>query len=606
VNRSHTWKFNWPRRYALLLAAAAPVVALFLPGAVSAAAGTGYSVSLLATHEEETQVAVDSATDTVYAIADVSSQVQVVNGATGTLTTTVTLPLHASAIAVDAATDTVYVAESPDAVAVISGASNTVTATISTAATGSSIAVDSATDTIYMVGPNNPSVTVINGASNTVSSTISTGSGTEPYAVAVDEATDIIWLANMTGTVIAINGSTNSIASSTSLGAPGAPTAIAVDPVTDVVYCNAPGSVAVIDGATGTVTATIAATAGRFGLAVDAGTDTIYATDEPSALGSTATIDGATNSVTDTLDRGGIGVAVDQTTGTAYEAAALEGGLYVITPAAANAWSPILTVSSPYLAFRTGQAGTFTITSDALPAATITETGAMPSGLSLSSDGVLAGTPGPLAGGDYPITITASNGVAPAYSEAFDLTVLQYPVFTSASATTFQVGTQSSFALQVVGYPPPYSVTEGGPLPSGIQLVTDAGGWELSGTPAFGSGGVYPIVLFADKDSSEGQGLQNFTLTVVQAPVFTSRARATFKAGARNTFAFHTTAYPVAELSERGRLPTGVRFRPRSNGTAILIGKAARSDRRKVYVLTVTAQNGVGVPVHQTFRLRIS
>jgi large repetitive protein len=606
VNRSHSLIAGWLRRYALLLAATSTAIALLAPSDAGAAAGTGYSVSLLATHEEETQVAVDPATDTVYAIVNVSSQVQVVNGATGTLTTTVTLPSHASAIAVDAATDTVYVAENSGAVAVISGASNTVIATISTAATGSSMAVDSATDTIYMAGPNSASVTVIDGTSNTVSATVSTGDGTDPYAVAVDQATDVVWVAESTGDIVAINGATNSITSTTSLGAGSKPNAIAVDPTTNLVYTNGAAGINVIDGATGTVTATIAATAGAFGLAVDPGTDTIYATEEPSALGSTATIDGATNSVTDTLDRGGFGVAVDQTTGTAYEAAPLEGGLYVITPAATNAWSPILTVSSPYLAFRTGQAGTFTITSDALPAATITETGAMPSGLSLTSDGVLAGTPGPLAGGDYPITITASNGVAPAYSENFDLTVLQYPVFTSASATTFQVGTQSSFAVQVVGYPPPNSVTENGPLPSGIQLVTDAGGWELSGTPAFGSGGVYPIVLIADKDSSEGQGLQNFTLTVVQAPVFTSRARATFKAGARNTFAFHTTAYPVAELSERGRLPTGVRFRPRSNGTAILIGKVARSDRRKVYVLTVTAQNGVGVPVHQTFRLRIS
>jgi hypothetical protein len=116
---------------------------------------------------------------------------------------------------------------------------------------------------------------------------------------------------------------------------------------------------------------------------------------------------------------------------------------------------------------------------------------------------------------------------------------------------------------------------------------------------------VYPITITASNGISPNAG-QPFTLTVDQAPAFTSARSATFKAGHWRRFIFRTTGFPAATLSERGRLPAGVRFRARSNGTAVLAGRAIRADRGKTFLITITASNGVGAPVHETFRLKVS
>jgi hypothetical protein len=99
---------------------------------------------------------------------------------------------------------------------------------------------------------------------------------------------------------------------------------------------------------------------------------------------------------------------------------------------------------------------------------------------------------------------------------------------------------------------------------------------------------------------------QAFTATVDQAPAFTSARSVTFRAGRLRKFTFRTTGFPAATLSERGRLPSGVRFKRQSGGTALLEGRASRADRGKTYVITVIARNGVGAAVRETFRLKVS
>jgi hypothetical protein len=74
--------------------------------------------------------------------------------------------------------------------------------------------------------------------------------------------------------------------------------------------------------------------------------------------------------------------------------------------------------------FVLGAAGTFTVTATGYPAPTFSETGTLPNGVALTSAGVLSGTPTG-AGGTYPITITAQNGVSPNATQTFTLTVKQ-------------------------------------------------------------------------------------------------------------------------------------------------------------------------------------
>ena len=77
--------------------------------------------------------------------------------------------------------------------------------------------------------------------------------------------------------------------------------------------------------------------------------------------------------------------------------------------------------------FTTGSAGSFTITTTGSPTAAISESGALPSGVTLvdNHDGTatLAGTPAAGTAGTYRLTIKASNGTAPDASQTFTLTV---------------------------------------------------------------------------------------------------------------------------------------------------------------------------------------
>ena len=85
-----------------------------------------------------------------------------------------------------------------------------------------------------------------------------------------------------------------------------------------------------------------------------------------------------------------------------------------------------------------------------------------------------------------------------------------FPVITSAPTASFIVGVSSTFEASTTAQPPA-SFTETGLLPNGVTLSL---GGLLVGTPASGTGGVYPITIYA----SNGVGspaTQNFTLTVI-------------------------------------------------------------------------------------------
>ena len=161
--------------------------------------------------------------------------------------------------------------------------------------------------------------------------------------------------------------------------------------------------------------------------------------------------------------------------------------------------------------FTVGTAGSFTATATGTPAPTFSKSGSLPSGVTLSSAGLLAGTPAAGTGGSYPITITASNGVLPNATQSFTLIVNQAPAITSANTTTFTVGASGNFSVTASGFPAP-TFSESGSLPSGVSLLANG---TLSGIPAAGTNGSYPITLTASNGVSPN-ATQSFTLIVVK------------------------------------------------------------------------------------------
>src|SRR5215831_17996435 len=262
-------------------------------------------------------------------------------------------------------------------------------------------------------------------------------------------------------------------------------------------------------------------------------------------------------------------------------------------------------ITSPNSAsFTPGTAGNFMVTTTGFPTATVTETGALPSGVTITDNhngtATLSGTPAAGTGGTYVIAIQASSRSGSS-SQSFTLTVDQGPAITTPNSATFTVGAVGTFTVTTTGFPAP-ALTETGALPSGLTFVDNANGAAtLSGTPAAGTGGTYPITVQAS--SSSGTTSQSFTLTLDQAPAITSPNSASFTAGTAGNFTVTTTGFPTATVTETGALPSGVTIKDNHNGTATLSGTPA-AGTGGTYVIAIQASSRSGSS-SQSFTLTV-
>jgi hypothetical protein len=123
--------------------------------------------------------------------------------------------------------------------------------------------------------------------------------------------------------------------------------------------------------------------------------------------------------------------------------------------------------------FAKGTAGSFTVTATGSPAPTISESGALPSGVTFSG-GVLKGAAS--ASGTFPITFTAHNGAGADATQKFTLTVSDQTTAATSTTTTA-----------------PSSTTTTGPTSSSTTTTTAAGTVAASSTgggssPSSGTG----------------------------------------------------------------------------------------------------------------------
>ena len=164
-----------------------------------------------------------------------------------------------------------------------------------------------------------------------------------------------------------------------------------------------------------------------------------------------------------------------------------------------------------------GAAGTFTVTTTGSPTPSLSESGALPAGVTFVDNGngtaTLSGTPVSGSNGTYSLTFTANNGVGGPQTQSFTLTVNQSPTFSSPNSTTFTVGTAGTFSVTASGVPTP-SLSESGALPAGVTFTDNGDGTAaLAGAPASGTAGVYSLTLTANNGMGSPTS-QTFTLTV--------------------------------------------------------------------------------------------
>jgi hypothetical protein len=264
---------------------------------------------------------------------------------------------------------------------------------------------------------------------------------------------------------------------------------------------------------------------------------------------------------------------------------------------------PPLTISGTE--FTVGEAGSVSFTVAVTPSPTMSQSGALPAGLSFLADasgnGTISGTPGAGTAGSYPITVTATTGSG-RYDYPVTLTVRDLPRITSASSQTVREGSAFTFTVTSAGTPTA-SITSSGTLPAGVTFTPLTNGTaRLSGTPTAGTAGVYPLTFTAT--NTVGATSQTFTLTIGRPPVFTSANSAAALTGQAFTFVIASSGPPTPTITRSGTLPNGITFTARTDGTATLSGTPGPNSYG-TYPLTFTATNAYGT-VRQTFTLTVN
>jgi streptogramin lyase len=254
----------------------------------------------------------------------------------------------------------------------------------------------------------------------------------------------------------------------------------------------------------------------------------------------------------------------------------------------------------------------YTATTTGTPAPSITESGALPTGLTFTDNGDgtadLAGMAAAGTNKTYPIMITATNSAG---STSITLTLnvttaTAAPQVTSSNSETETFGVPFSSTVVASGYPipaikkskstsvDPVYLAPYNALPAGVTFKDNLNGTAtISGTPDASAVGVYNINLTAK--NSLGSAVQSFTLTITKAPVFKAipTKDLTATVGTRYSVTSSVSAFVSASMSETGTLPNGLSFMDNGNNTATISG-TPQVGSGGTYSITLNATNSNG------------
>ena len=187
--------------------------------------------------------------------------------------------------------------------------------------------------------------------------------------------------------------------------------------------------------------------------------------------------------------------------------------------------------------------------------------GALPAGLTLSSGGVLSGTPN--SAGTASFTVTATDSIGQKASSAGSITVVSQLALASATLPTTQAnGTFADFPLTATGGTAPYTykVAAGSILPAGLSLT---GPGVITGTPT--TPGSYSFGITATDSGAAGTTAQTvtaqYTLTVTIAPLTVTPAslpNAVVGSPYSETFTAVGGVSPYTFRISSGSLPAGL------------------------------------------------
>ncbi len=270
--------------------------------------------------------------------------------------------------------------------------------------------------------------------------------------------------------------------------------------------------------------------------------------------------------------------------------------------------SPVITSAATATSI-VGAAFSDTVTTTGDPAPALTETGALPAGLTFvdntNGTATISGTPAAGSGGSYPITITATNASGTT-TQAFTLTNAQAPTITSADVADFYTGSAGTYTVTTTGFPDA-TIAETGTLPAGLTFAVPSpatGSATISGTTTAADGS-YPVTITATNSSGSTATL-DLTITVAASgpPAITSASTAYFDLGVAGSVAVTTSGGPTPTLTETGALPAGLTIGVGSTpGTDLISGTPTATGATTV---TITATNGIDPAATQSLIIEVS
>ncbi|MCW2522418.1 MAG: hemagglutinin, partial [Frankiales bacterium] len=259
-----------------------------------------------------------------------------------------------------------------------------------------------------------------------------------------------------------------------------------------------------------------------------------------------------------------------------------------INPAAGT---PTITAATPPASATVGKAYSYTFTATGNPTPTFAvASGNLPTGLTLSGAGKLAGTP--TVDGTFTFAVAATNSKGTATTGSLQIVVTKAavkPKFTASKPPTAgQTGDDYD-----------YTFAASGTLPTGTALNPATG--ELSGTLT--AAGTFSFTISA----SNSAGTVNTSKISVKvtappiAPVITSGAPpATGTVGASYTFTFTASGSPIPTFKvATGSVPAGLKL----SSSGVLAGKPSKV---ATYSFSVKATNSAGTATTAVFTITTS
>ena len=223
-----------------------------------------------------TGVAVNTLTNEVYLANYNNRSVDVLDGTSNIVQSTIALTNPPLTLAVDSSRNRIYATDEGRNVVVIDGATKRQLTLVMVGRNPNGIAVNSATNSVYVANRSENSLSVIDGASNTVVATVAVGQG--PTSVAVNSATNTIYVMSSAGLSV-IDGTNNTVTTRLP-GGLDTPGSIAVNPRTNRIYVSnlgVLGSLTVLDGVDNTIIQTLRLGTDTLRLTVNENTGFIYA-----------------------------------------------------------------------------------------------------------------------------------------------------------------------------------------------------------------------------------------------------------------------------------------------------------------------------------------